>query len=118
MHRIDESRSAMFKTLSRELIFLVMYFEGAEEYNLKVADTEYTPHHEKNGMATKGAWPVSLLPSRVQKRILRGWKWRKVLRAHLSEHGQGVSLEGAPGNRRSVGEQRKVDPHSLEEIKL
>lgn len=85
-----------------------MYFEGAEEYNLKVSDTEYTPHHEKNGISSKGTWPVSLLTSRVQKRILCGWK----------KCGQGVSLVGATGNRRSVGEQRKVDPHSLEEFKV
>lgn len=41
-----------------------------------------------------------------------------MLRAHLSEHGQGVSLVAATGNRRLVGEQRKVDPHSLEEFKF
>lgn len=49
---------------------MVLYFEGAEDYNLKVTDAEYTPHHEKQSTATKGTWPVSLLSSRVQKRIL------------------------------------------------
>lgn len=33
---------------------MVLYFEGAEDYDLKVTDAEYTPHHEKKSTSAFG----------------------------------------------------------------